>query len=386
MLVSPTNDRRWTSCIAALGAIACISAAEGQEIQRFTLVGANHVRIGSADGPPETTFSGVVGAFLLEADRIVVADGGNQVLRFFDLRGEYLHSLGREGEGPSEFRVVRWLGLCGGLLVAGDPVLGRISIIAPDGDRLLRTEALPAWVFFHAFTGCDSSRNLYILLNEPAGIGPLDAVTRAPGMVARFRVGSEEREDLLSLPGTDWYFASRPRGFGPLPLGARAHAAVGGGRLFGAHSDALDVHVIDLATGRASMFQHELPRRPATPALREASLQAILESYPLTRTRALVDSVMAGAPIPADAPFFTDVVADRTGHVWLREPSAAATTLWHVYAADGRPLVTVRLESNVRPLDIGERHVVALETDPLGVQYVRVYRFTGPMLGLPTGN
>lgn len=375
---------RWRAVtgIAVFGALACGSSAQAQEVRRFTLVDAQHVRIGAADGPAETTFAGVVGAFLIEPDRIVVADGGNQALRFFDLSGDHLQSFGHEGEGPGEFRVIRWLGLCGdGPLVAGDPMLGRVSVISAPGGRLLSSAVLPTWVFFNTFLGCEESGNLYTILNQPEGIGPPDAITRAPAVVARFNAGSEEREDLLTLPGTDWYFASRPSGFGPLPLGARAHAAVGGGYLFGAHSDAPDIHVIDLATGRTSTFPHGLPRRATNAALRAAAVQMILEAYPLTRTRALVDSVLANAPVPPEAPFFMDIVVDRTGNAWLREPSSAPMTLWHVYAADGRKLATVRMESNLRLLDVGEQHVVALETDSLGVQYVRVYRFAGPMLG-----
>src|SRR5690606_12684312 len=60
------RSRELGAALACILAFIAASPSHAQDIQRSTLVGADHVRIGSADGPPETTFAGVVGAYLLE--------------------------------------------------------------------------------------------------------------------------------------------------------------------------------------------------------------------------------------------------------------------------------------------------------------------------------
>jgi hypothetical protein len=49
-------------------------------------------------------FEGVLSAFPLGEDRIVVADRRTSELRFFDADGRHVITAGREGEGPGEFR------------------------------------------------------------------------------------------------------------------------------------------------------------------------------------------------------------------------------------------------------------------------------------------
>ena len=71
---------------------------------------------------------------------IVVADGGNDQLRYFDLEGNHLRSAGRSGEGPGEFR---WLRLVPSFrydsLVLHDPFLRRLTSASAAGE--LRAEA-----------------------------------------------------------------------------------------------------------------------------------------------------------------------------------------------------------------------------------------------------
>src|SRR5690606_16795253 len=62
------------------------------------------VEIGVLDGAPEDQLFRVVGARRLGDGRIVVANSGTHELRFYDAQGRHLRSVGREGEGPGEFR------------------------------------------------------------------------------------------------------------------------------------------------------------------------------------------------------------------------------------------------------------------------------------------
>lgn len=59
--------------------------------------------IGVLEGDPEDQLFRVRGAVRLEDGRLVVANAGTGEVRFYSPDGRFIHSAGREGEGPGEF-------------------------------------------------------------------------------------------------------------------------------------------------------------------------------------------------------------------------------------------------------------------------------------------
>jgi hypothetical protein len=94
-------------------------------------------RIGSLDGPPETTF-GYVSALVEAANGdVFVADGMATGVRVFDGAGSYLRDVGARGQGPGEFRQVDGMALTPeGDLAIWDYNSQRLSIFGPGGDFL----------------------------------------------------------------------------------------------------------------------------------------------------------------------------------------------------------------------------------------------------------
>lgn len=92
--------------------------------------------IGVASGPEEAQLDEVAGALRLADGTIVVANGGSGEVRFFDRTGAFLHAVGREGEGPNEYRSVDYLGLLGDTVVVYDRRLLRLSVLDRDGTFL----------------------------------------------------------------------------------------------------------------------------------------------------------------------------------------------------------------------------------------------------------
>jgi hypothetical protein len=357
---------------------ACLLMAAGAATARqppvtVDLAGAPFVRIGVVDGPPEMTLGLVVGAVRLDDARVAVADRLAHAIRFFDERGAHVRSIGREGEGPAEFRDVTWLGACpDGVLLAPDPMLGRAARIGSADARFIGHVALPS-IGFNAYLACPRAGEVVVLLATGGAAGARGQVSRRPAAIARFDLEAGVQDTLAVLPGTDFYYAERVAGFAPVPLGVRALAAAGGGYVYAAQNDGREVHVIDLATGRRNSFAHGLPQPPLTGAAVRAATDAFLERQPLERTRDMLRTVLAEAPGAEAHPRLMDLKADRDGRAWLRLPSAGAVTVWQVHGADGRHAGSVRLPSNVEPVDIGAAHLVAIETDELGVQMLRVY-------------
>lgn len=68
---------------------------------------------------------------------IVVADGGSRQLRMFTSEGRAVAAFGREGDGPGEFRRVRWVGRCGGpSIVVFDALRQRVTKWDARGDLI----------------------------------------------------------------------------------------------------------------------------------------------------------------------------------------------------------------------------------------------------------
>jgi len=91
--------------------------------------------IGVAQGAPAYELDRVRSATRLADGTVVVANSGSRELRFFDVTGRFVHSTGRDGEGPGEFRSIDgvWRYRADSLL-AVDGALGRITILTRTGD------------------------------------------------------------------------------------------------------------------------------------------------------------------------------------------------------------------------------------------------------------
>lgn len=96
------------------------------------------LRIGVQEGPPEYQFGRITGFIELSDGRIAVMDGMAAELRFFGPEGDYLYSVGEEGEGPKEFGQT-WLvpmrGFGDTILVA-DSRNQRVTRLSPEGEWL----------------------------------------------------------------------------------------------------------------------------------------------------------------------------------------------------------------------------------------------------------
>jgi hypothetical protein len=89
------------------------------------------VAIGARKGETPYQLSGVSDATRQAEGTIVVADCQSGELRFFDIAGRSLRSVGRRGKGPGEFAFLRRiLPLGGDTLAAHDGIRVRITPVA----------------------------------------------------------------------------------------------------------------------------------------------------------------------------------------------------------------------------------------------------------------
>lgn len=360
---------------------APVAAKAQQGVPEISLVDSVSVRIGSVEteGAPETSFANIAGAVSLPSGEIVVADGGNLDVRWFNASGEHIRTVGREGEGPGEFRFIHWIGSCpGGELLVLDPIGGRATFLSPtDGDVVL-TVTLPRGLGFNQPLGCQDSSKLLVLkdrLNERIDPDWKGRVTRVSAEVVSFDLSTGAEDTLQRFPGSDFYTATEVSVFTILPLGGRALGAVGGAQLYVAQSVEDVIRVMDTDSGAWSTFEHGFPRPRLTRDAWERAVAQFVWRQPLERTRrVLTEAFDEAPPLPERQPAFLAMKADAAGRLWLQLPSSSEVVRWRVLDEEGESVATILLPSNVEPLDIGERKMVALERGPLDVPLIQVYR------------
>ena len=97
--------------------------------------------IGAPDGPPEQQLYQVQDATVLPDGNLAVLNSGASELRFYSPDGEHVKTVGREGEGPGEFRTPEWLAVVVDTLMVYDPFQGngRLSLFEMTGE-FIRSE------------------------------------------------------------------------------------------------------------------------------------------------------------------------------------------------------------------------------------------------------
>ncbi len=71
-----------------------------------------------------------------EVGNIFVADGGAQDIKMFGPNGQYLKTLGKEGQGPGEFASISSLTIAGDVLVVNDTRNRRFSVWTLEGEHV----------------------------------------------------------------------------------------------------------------------------------------------------------------------------------------------------------------------------------------------------------
>ncbi len=105
-----------------VAAVIAASAVAGQDLPAWRL-GAPSVRLDGGDIP----FFRVVGAQSLPDGSIAVADAGNARVAVYSPSGQLRRSLGREGDGPGEFRALSHLFVFGDTIAVYDQVALRFT-------------------------------------------------------------------------------------------------------------------------------------------------------------------------------------------------------------------------------------------------------------------
>lgn len=129
----------WVTAAVSLICVPCSRAlAQGERLQihvveTHSLELSELMRIGSLDGPSDA-FGRIRAVALDRSDRLYVADDLNHEVRVFEFDGQLVRIIGREGEGPGEFRDPWGVAIDDAdTLLVWDQNLARFSVFDPQG-------------------------------------------------------------------------------------------------------------------------------------------------------------------------------------------------------------------------------------------------------------
>ena len=335
--------------------------------------------IGTVDGDSSYQLYRVESAAILSDGRIVIANTGTSELRLYDERGTFIRSIGRDGEGPGEFRNVSnvWAG-AGDTLLAWDFQLQRLSIFSADGEFLRSRSSRAQRRHFAAGVLDDGSLivveqipsgglvagrtidfEIHLLRDDPAG-AELDTLGRYPHSLAF----------IFEIPGGSSR-AARQVTFSAFTsiaaLGDRVAVATGRG-------PEIRMHVRD-APG-VTVLRWSEPPLPVTDADADAYKQQALERAP-EESRARMRERFADEPFAEHFPATGRVLLEHGGRLWVEHwmhPHSEDPPMWTVFARDGRMLATVEMPPGFRLLAARDDVIVGLVRDDLDVEQVRSYR------------
>ncbi|MYI07024.1 MAG: hypothetical protein F4059_06870 [Gemmatimonadetes bacterium] len=342
---------------------------------RWTVV--ESLRLGSSDGFGPDVFGFVSELIVDDLGRMWVVDAMANELRVFDADGLFVRTLGRSGEGPSEFKRV------------GPAFLGPNSTVWVEDLSLLRWEVFDtAGVRVEGHPVPSSLRGG---LRHWTRDGLLLVLARLPGsrpMVGlvvheKTQDGAVEPEgrvlELPPEPRPEGLIAVRSDRFStevPAPFTSRSFGVFGAGLDYWfsdgrARRGSYEVHQLDLDSGTTRLTI----KRRFTPAeipdsLRALAIDSLRQEF---REQGMPTGALTLDVVPEEYPPFIDFALSADGTLWVRRVFPDGLVGFDVFAPDGRllgrPNMTVDL-AGMRIAAITTTSIFGIDTDELGVHRV----------------
>ena len=291
---------------------------------------------------------------------LFVLDPPQKALLRFSPRGEYLGRIGREGEGPGEFRWPLYLGRLGDDIWVLDAQLRRLSVF----DRALKLASTRT--LLEGARTVPLAGGAYVTQPEKIDARPGSDRTREEVILQLVLPDGQKRQiGKWTVDATPIsVMVGRFEAVRPQPFTDHPH--------WGVSPDGRSVFLVEAGPGDGSLslvavtasgeprFRTSLsmPRVRLTDAMYEKAIDSLVDamtqSQPPGGPAPVVDKARVRAAVnrPADLAPVTQLLAGADGRIWLRlrVSSRPGFTEWKSYSASGAAGSSVLLPSDTRML------------------------------------
>lgn len=317
----------------------------------------------------------------LSDGRIGVGNGNPLEVLIFDESGALAQRLGREGEGPGEFRAIQSILEIGPDSVGVyDPSRKHLSVFSPSGE-LARFESLT-----HAAPASGWSRLLpvgsdeFILFGE-AGLGEIREPGRFRPEESTYRLGADGSTlaDYGTFPGLMVFVSEM--GAGRLLFGARSYVAVSGSTLIVGTAEQPEFRAYSSAGDLVRIVRWPDHAREVTPERVAQFIDAGLADMP-EQQRAAMRKLGEDLPFAEEEPPYEDIIASDVGDVWVGSYQGPEVTLpsfrpprrsWLIFDLDGALKATLETPEGFRPYAVWDGLMLGVFLDEFGVESIQGY-------------
>jgi len=333
--------------------------------------------IGESEGDLAYELFGVEDALRLDDGRVLVANGGTSEVRVFDRSGTHLANWGREGEGPGEFTgltgVWRWPG---DSVMAWDFAQSRFTVFDLIGE-VGRAQRLTQG------SGSGAGRVEGILgdgsliTSSLLSFGPgqrMSGLVRRSREFVRVAADGTRLNSLGEHQDEEYYVRAEVGAILRHPFRRSVHSVVWNGRIVISPSDRYEVRAYRPSGELDFIVRRDHALRAVTQAEVDALVaERLAAADPEARTT--LEHVFAGLPPVESFPAFSELIADDTGDLWVREYTVPGDerSVWTVFASDGEVRGLVELPAGFTVYRIGEDYVLGKSTDDLDVERVQLW-------------
>lgn len=383
--------------VTALLAVVSLPSPAQQRLGSVSTQSTAKLKMNIAPSPQASWSLGRVRDVAVDdAGRVYVLDASDQRVLWFDARGSYLRSQGREGRGPGEFKRPRALEIVNDTLWVIDNANGRLTGVSTRTGKLVRTSRATV---YDQYTEAVSSSGLFIArpsVRTASGPGATSTIDfyhetasgtkrqliatlrgiRSP-LVFRTFVGNglqPQGEATLAQPlDNGWLYRFSPRGQSLFLLDrnptSQQRTPSGSTRFrllqIGARGDTISDRQFIVPSRRVSTAEIGL----VADSLAHPKLM-IGGVMPTGRVEEVRDSLFK----PDMWPAVTEFIVGIDGSVWFRQPLPPSKTarFWRINAA-GEEVEPVEIPSQVRVMRVALDRVWGVTENDDGMQSVQIW-------------
>jgi len=333
------------------------------------------LRIGEVEGAAEYLFARVAGTRMIGDSVLLVADGGSNELRFFDLSGRFLYSVGRSGEGPGEFEYLVSLPDCYRDSIVAAELRDRMSIFTNTGEfvRVIQVYGSPRQQLSAYHFACGGEGLTVVNGWGNAMTDPELGFSRSFSHVYIGSLHEGAQIDLGEFVASERW--GHENGSGPHPFGRQTVFAVDEGKIYVGTSESHEIMVYGPNGALQRLIRWEGDDLTLNSDVANEYFEWEIERAP----RGLQVSwrrQYAEMTLPGTRPAYSELMIDAVSNLWVREfnPIRDTAQRWLVFNPDGVWVgrITFPLRYKVTAI-LGDR-VIGVERDDLGVERVVVYR------------